>query len=163
MARMWPAPGGQETGPNPTDRGKLGSKRHLVVDARGVPLALTATGANRHDSIALESTLDAIPGVSGLDGRPRKRPNKLHADKGYDCRRCRADLRRRGITARIARKGIESRERLGKHRRVVERTHAWFARFGKLRIRFERRLNIHLALLSLAAAIICSRFVDDLC
>lgn len=156
-------PGGQNTGPNPTDRGKLASKRYLVVDARGVPLALTVTGANRHDSIAFEDTLDAIPAVPGLDGRPRKRPDKLHADKGYDCRRCRADLRRRGSTARIARKGIESGKRLGKHRWVVERTHAWFAGFGKLRIRVERRLDIHRALLSLATAIICSRFVEDLC
>ncbi|WP_369122819.1 IS5 family transposase [Ralstonia solanacearum] len=85
-----PAPrGGEQTGPNPTDRGKLGSKRHLVVDARGVPLAITVTGANRHDSIAFESTLDAIPAIRGLDGRPRKRPDKLHADKAYDCHRCR--------------------------------------------------------------------------
>lgn len=121
------------------------------------------TGANRHDSMAFEQTLDAIPAVAGLDGRPRKRPDKLHADKGYDCRRCRDELRGRGIAARIARKGIESKERLGRHRWVVERTHAWFAGFGKLRIRFERRLDIHFALLKLAAAIICSRFVEDLC
>ncbi|MGA3979215.1 IS5 family transposase [Ralstonia nicotianae] len=156
-------PGGQETGPNPTDRGKLGSKRHLVVDAQGIPLAVTVTSANRHDSIAFESTLDTIPAVRGLDGRPRKRPDKLHADKGYDCRRCRRYLKRRGITARIARIGVEGKQRLGRHRWVVERTHAWFAGFGKLRIRFERRLDIHTALLSLAAAIIRSRFVDDLC
>ncbi|ATI27527.1 MULTISPECIES: IS5 family transposase [Ralstonia solanacearum species complex] len=156
-------PGGEQTGPNPTDRGKLGSKRHLVVDARGVPLAITVTGANRHDSIAFESTLDAIPAIRGLDGRSRKRPDKLHADKAYDCRRCRQYLKRRGIRARIARKGIESRERLGRYRWVVERTHAWFAGFGKIRVRFERRLDIHCALLSLAASIICARFVDDLC
>ena len=126
-------------------------------------MAITVTGANRHDSIAFESTLDAIPAVSGLDGRPRKRPGKLHADIGYDYTRCRLYLRKRGITARIARKSIESKDHLGKHRWVVERTHAWFAGFGKLRIRFERRLDVHLALLSLAAAVICSRFVDDLC
>ncbi|WP_321817016.1 MULTISPECIES: IS5 family transposase [unclassified Paraburkholderia] len=156
-------PGGAQTGPNPTDRGKLGSKRHIIVDARGLPLAITVTGANRHDSIAFEPTLDAIPALPGLNGRPRKRPDKLHADKAYDIRRCRQDLHRRGIAARIARKGIESKERLGRHRWVVERTHAWFAGFGKLRIRFERRLDIHLAFLKLAAAIICSRFVDDLC
>lgn len=113
--------------------------------------------------MAFEQTLGAIPAVAGLDGRPRKRPDKLHADKGYDCRRCRDELRGRGIAARIARKGIESKERLGCHRWVVERTHAWFAGFGKLRIRFERRLDIHFALLKLAAAIICSRFVEDLC
>ena len=58
---------------------------------------------------------------------------------------------------------MESKERLGRYRWVVERTHAWFAGFGKLRIRFERRLDIDVALLSLAAAVICSRFVDGLC
>ncbi|WP_197322827.1 transposase, partial [Ralstonia solanacearum] len=83
------------------------------------------------DSIAFESTLDAIPAIRGLDGRSRKRPDKLHADKAYDCRRCLQYLKRRGIRARIARKGIESRERLGRYRWVVERTHAWFAGFGK--------------------------------
>ncbi len=163
MAPAFPAPGGQETGPNPTDRGKLGSKRHIVVDARGIPLAVTVTGANRHDSMAFEPTLNAIPTVPGLSDQPRKRPGKLHADKGYDFARCRRYLKQRGIKAHIARRGVESSERLGRHRWVVERTHAWFAGFGKLRIRLERRLDIHVALLALAAAVICSRFVDDLC
>jgi transposase len=103
--------------------------------------------------------VDAIPAIAGLPGRPRKRPSKLHADKGYDYKRCRAHLRQRGIASRIARRGVESSERLGKHRWVVERTHGWFAGFGKLRIRFERRLDIHEALRKLAAAIICARFV----
>jgi IS5 family transposase len=110
-----------------------------------------------------EQCLDAIPALRGLAGRPRKKPRKLHADKGYDYRRCRAYLKGRGILSRIARRGVESSQRLGKHRWVVERTHAWFAGFGKLRIRFERRLDIHQALLTLAAAIICSRFVDRSC
>ncbi|WP_156106076.1 IS5 family transposase [Comamonas aquatica] len=156
-------PGGQETGPNPTDRGKLGSKRHIVVDARGIPLVILVSGANRHDSKMFEKCVDAIPAIAGLAGRPRKRPAKLHADKGYDFKRYRAHLRQRGIIGRIARRGIESSERLGKHRWVVERTHSWFAGFGKLRIRFERRLDIHEALLKLAAAIICARFVDRWC
>ncbi|WER45622.1 IS5 family transposase [Cupriavidus sp. WKF15] len=156
-------PGGQQTGPNPTDRGKLGSKRHLVVDRRGVPLVVAVTGANRHDSIAFEDLVDAIPAVPGLSGRPRSHPHKLHADKEYDFARCRRHLRKRGISPRIARRGIEKNDRLGKHRWVVERTHAWLAGFGKLRIRFERRLDIHLALLTLACAVICSRFVEGYC
>ena len=110
-----------------------------------------------------EPCVDAIPAITGLSGQPRKRPGKLHADKGYDYRRCREYLRRRGILIRIARRGIESSERLGRHRWVVERTHGWFAGFGKLRIRFERSLQTHEALLKLAAAIICARFVDRLC
>jgi transposase len=117
-----PSPGGQETGPNPTDRGKLGSKRHLVVDARGIPLVILVSGANRHDSMMFEKCMDAIPAIAGLPGRARKRPAKLHADKGYDYKRCRAYLRRRGIASRIARRGVESSEKLGKHRWVVERT-----------------------------------------
>lgn len=110
-----------------------------------------------------EQCIDAIPALRGLPGRPRQRPGKLHADKGYDYRRCRAYLKAKGILSRIARRSVESSQRLGKHRWVVERTHAWFAGFGKLRIRFERRLDIHQALLTLAAAIICSRFVDRSC
>ncbi|WP_439004821.1 transposase [Ralstonia holmesii] len=79
--QRWPAPGGgEQTGPNPTDRDKLGSKRHLVVDRRGVPLTLMVAGANRHDSIVFEALVDAIPSVPGLDGRPRCRHDKLHAD-----------------------------------------------------------------------------------
>ena len=101
--------------------------------------------------------------MPGLDRLPRKRPGKLYADKGYDYARCRRYLRKRGIAARIVRKGFESKDRLGRHRWVVERTHSCFAGFGKLRIRFERRLDIHKALLSIAAALITSRFVDDLC
>jgi IS5 family transposase len=70
-----------------------------------------------------EPLLDAAPAVrSGRPGRPRRRPDKLHADKGYDNNRCRAYLRRRGITARIARRGVESKQKLGRHRWVVERT-----------------------------------------
>ncbi|MBB5405195.1 hypothetical protein QF000_000189 [Paraburkholderia atlantica] len=110
--------------------------------------------------MAFGPTLDAIPAVSGLNGHPRKRPGKLHADKGNDFARCRRYLKQRGITARIARRGVESKERLGRHRWVVERTHAWFAGFGKLRIRFERRHDIHSALLSLAAAVIRSRVIS---
>jgi IS5 family transposase len=85
----------------------------------------------------------------------------VHAEKGYDYAHCRESLARRGITARIARRGIESSEKLGRHRWVVERTHAWLAGFGKLRIRFERCLDTHVALLALACAVICSRFIEQ--
>nr|WP_238135712.1 IS5 family transposase [Xanthomonas fragariae] len=148
-------PGGAYTAPNPTDRGKRGSKRHLIVDRNGVPLAVCVTGANRHDSVVFEELLDALPAISAKPGRPRRGPSKLHADKAYDIERCRTSLKQRGIIARIARKGIERNDRLGRHRWVVERTHAWFAGLGKLRIRFERRIDLHLALLWLACSIIC--------
>lgn len=156
-------PGGPHTGPNPTDRGKLGSKRHVLTDANGTPVMFCVTGANRHDSVVFEEMIDALPAIKGKPGRPRRWPDKLHADKAYDCRRCRQHLRRRGIRVRIARKGIESKERLGRHRWVVERTHAWLAAFGKLRVRFERSITTHVALLSLACSIICLRTLRRLC
>lgn len=158
MAPRYQAPGGQEMGPNPTDRGKLGSKRHIVVYARGIPLVILVSGANRHDSKMFERCVDANPAIAGLAGRPRKRPAKLRADKDYDYQ-----LRYRGIASRIGRRGIERGERLGQHCWVVERTHRWFASFGKLRIRFERRPDIHEALLKLAAAIICAHFLERQC
>ena len=86
---------------------------------------------------------------------PRKRPAKLHADKAYDYPRCRRALRARGISCRIARRGVESRDKLGRHRWVVERTLAWLAKYRRLTIRYERRADIHLAFLHLACALIC--------
>lgn len=164
MGPASPTPGGgQHTDRNPTDRGKLGSKRHLIVDRRGIPLALSVTAANQHNSVVFKTLIDAIPAIPGLPGRPRQRPYKLHADKGYGSRRCREHLARRGIQARIARRGVESSEKLGRHRWVVERTHAWLAGFGKLRIRFERRLDTHYALHKLACSLICLRFIDRFC
>ena len=100
--------------------------------------------------MAFKALADAIPVIPGLPGRPRQRPRKLHTDKGYDFRRCREHLTRRSILARIARRGVESSEKLGQPRWVVERTHAWLAGFGKLHIRFERRLDTHYALLKLS-------------
>jgi IS5 family transposase len=125
---------------------------------------VTLSGANRHDSAMLAPTLDAIPPVrSGKQGRPRRRPAKLHADKGYDHRRCRRECRQRGIVPRIARRGIESSQRLGRHRWVVERTLAWLARFRRLAIRYERRADIHLAFTTLGCALVCLNQVRRFC
>lgn len=103
----------------------------------------------------MAETIDAIPPIRGKRGRPPFRPDKAHLDKGYDYARCRMELRRRGIIARIARRGIESGERLGRHRWVVERTFAWLKNYRRLRIRFERRLDVHYALLALSCFLIC--------
>jgi len=121
------------------------------------------TGANRHDSVVFEQLVDALPAIAGVRGRPRRWPTKLHADKGYDFTRCHEHLRLRGIKDRIARKGIERNDRLGRHRWVVERSHAWLASFGKLRVRFERCIDSHLALLSLACCVICLRTLLRFC
>jgi hypothetical protein len=110
-----PSPfGGEQTGRNPTDRGKLGCKHHVLVDQRGLPLVARISGAQVHDSRLLIPIVEAIPAVKGLSGRTRKRPAKLHADRAYASRVHRAWLRRKGIAPRIARYGVESRERLGR-------------------------------------------------
>jgi transposase len=127
--------GGEHTGPNPTDRGKAGSKYHFLGDRQGVPLAVQLTAANVHDSKLLEPLVDAVRPIrrpTGEPGRPRKRPAKLHADKAYSSRSNRQALRRRGITPRIARRGIDSSQRLGRFRWVVERSQAWVVAFRKL-------------------------------
>jgi IS5 family transposase len=155
--------GGQNTGANPTDKGKKGSKRHVVVDRRGIPLGVIHSAANVHDSKVLEEAVDAIEPICKPRGRPRKRPKKLHADKAYDFPRCRKALRKRGITPRIARRGIESSEKLGRYRWVVERTLSWLNRFRRIKVRYERRDDIHQAFLDLGCALICWHYVERLC
>ena len=110
-----PSPrGGEHTGRNPTDRGKLGCKHRILVDQRGLPLVTQISGAQVHDFQLLIPIIKAIPAIKGLSGRALKRPGQLHADRAYASRAHRAWLRRRGIAARIARYGIKSREQLGR-------------------------------------------------
>lgn len=131
------------------------------MDRAGIPLAIEVTAANLHDSRMLEPMVDAIPTLrTGRRGRPRHRPDKLHADKAYDSRRCRDVCRDRRIKHRIARRGIESKEKLGKHRWVVERTIAWLARFRRLTIRYERLVAMHRGFLHLACALICFNYLE---
>ncbi len=121
------------------------------------------TAANVHDSKVLEEAVDSIEPIKrprGRPGRPRKRPDKLHADKAYDFPRCREALRRRGIKARIARRGIDSSERLGSYRWVVERTLAWLAKYRRLTIRYERRDDIHEAFLHLGCSLVCLNYLS---
>ena len=99
---------GDHVGANPVDRGKPGSKLHLVCDGGGLPLTAVVTAANVNDTTMFQAVVEDIPPVRTPAGRRRTRPAKVHADKGYDSRANRAYLRRRGITARIARRGIES-------------------------------------------------------
>ena len=126
-----------------------------MVDRTGLPLAKVLTGANRHDTVVFEALLDAIPPIKQATGRRRKRPAKGPADKAYDIPRCRRALTKRHIKVRIARKGIDTSERLGRHRWVVERTLAWLNRYRRLTVRYERRADIHDAVLTLGCCLLC--------
>jgi hypothetical protein len=106
-------------GPSPVDRAKAGTKRHQVVDKNGLPLATILSGANVPDGKKMLAAVDAIPPVRGKAGHPRRRPAKLHGDKAYDDAGLRRGLRERGIEPRLARRGVESSERLGRFRWVA--------------------------------------------
>ncbi len=96
------------------------------------------SAANLNDHLALTTMVTAIPRIRSCRGPRRRRPAKLHADKAYDVHNLRAWLRDRGIAVRIARKGIESSEKLDRHRWVVERTLAWLTGSRRLTHRYER-------------------------
>ncbi|MCG8920355.1 IS5 family transposase [Actinokineospora sp. PR83] len=148
---------GEHVGPSPVDRGKLGSKHHLITDAHGTPLAVTLTGGNRNDVTQLIPLIDAIPPIRSVVGKPKQRPRRLYADRGYDHDKYRRLVRARGITPHIARRGVAHGSGLGVKRWPVERTFAWLKNFRRLRIRTERRADVHQAILSLACSIICLR------
>jgi transposase len=139
------------------DRGKPGTKHHLITDAHGIPLACLLTAANRPDVTQLLPLLDAIPAIGGKRGRPRRRPKSLPADRGYDSQPLRRLLRARGIRPLIAKRNTPHGSGLGSQRWAVERTLAWLHQYRRLRIRYERRADIHQALLDLACSLICYR------
>ncbi len=150
---------GEKTGPNPTDRAKAGSKHHLLTDAQGIPLAALATSANTNEVTQVVPLLDAIPPVRGKVGRPRRRPMQLQGDRGYDSDPLRRLLRQRGIQPVLARRYTEHGSGLGVTRWVVERSLAWLHQFRRLRVRDERRDDIHAAFLTLGCALICWQFL----
>ena len=131
-----------------------------MTDGGGVPLAAMTTPANTPDAAVLATMVDRVEPIKRPRGRPRKRPEKLHTDKAYDHAKHRQTLRERGITPRIARKGVESKEHLGRHRWVVERTLAWLARYRRLRVRDERRDDLHQAFLDLGCALVCWNYLQ---
>jgi transposase len=150
---------GKKTGPNPTDRRKAGSKHHIITDARGVPLVAQVTAANVNDITQLDPLVAALPAVRGRRGRPRRRPDVLQGDRGYDSQPHRDRLQAQGIIAVIAKRRTPHGSGLGIFRWVVERTHAWLHRFRRLTVRYERRADVHQAFLTLGCALICWNYL----
>ncbi|WP_344639284.1 IS5 family transposase [Kitasatospora cystarginea] len=149
--------GGEATGPSPVDRRKTGSKHHLISDGGGIPFHVITTAANVNDVTQTLALVDGVPPVAGRVGHPRKRPDALLGDKGYDSNPNRRELRRRGILPVISRKGERDIIGLGKLRYVVEQTFAQLHQFKRLAVRWERRLDLHNAFVSLACGLICWR------
>jgi transposase len=147
------------TGPSPVDRARTGSKHHLLCDATGAPLAASLTGGNRNDVTQLLPLIDGIEPVAGRRGRPRRRPERLLADRAYDHDKYRRELRARGVEPVIARRETAHGSGLGHERWVVERTFAWLHGFRRLRTRYERLPELHQAFLDLGCAVICLRML----
>ncbi len=143
------------TGPSPVDRGKSGSKMHVLSDRACLPLAVAISAANTNDAEALRPLVKAVPAVRSRRGPRRCKSAKLHADKAYDTAELRRWVRHRDIGVRIARKGIEPSDRLGRHRWVIERTISWLTGYHRLNMRYDRKATHFLAFLTLAAALTC--------
>lgn len=154
--------GGSLTGPNPVDRGKKGSKLHVLSEAQGLPLAVAVSGANVHDSQAFKPLILGIPAVRSRRGPRRRKPEKVRADKAYYSAEHLRWLRSRNLIARIARPGIESNERPGRHRWKIERSISWLFGYRRLTVRYERKGSHFLAFLGLAAALTCYKRIAKL-
>jgi transposase len=122
-------------------------------------LATILTGANAHDVTQLKLLVAAIPAVCGRPGRPRRRPERVQGDRGYDSEPHRAWLRTLGIKPVLAKRYTPHGSGLGVYRWVVERTLAWLHQFRRLRCRYERKPELHEAFMTLANALICWRLL----
>jgi putative transposase len=153
----------EATGRNPTDRGKSGTKRHLLTDGRGLPLAIVLTGAHRHDMKRLDALLDGC--VIARPEEPPKEGFHLCLDRGYAYQECRQTAETRGYTVHIPPPVSEATPLPppgdpGRHparRWVVEVCHSWFNRFRRVLIRWEKRAKLYLGFVQLAASLIIYR------
>ena len=145
---------GDSTGPNPTDRAKLGVKRHLLTDQRGTPLSVAITGANVHDMKAIMHTIDRV-----VIRRPPSTPyypQHICLDKGYDFPEIERGVVKRKYVPHIRHKGENLDDVVKCHqpkRWVVERSASWLNRFRKLLVRFEKKAENYLALVQLSCCI----------
>lgn len=120
-----------------------------------LPLTAAVTAANVADTTMFAAVLEDIPPISTPSGRRRRRPDKVDADKGYESATNRTWLRRRGIRARIARRGVESSARLGRHRWKVERALSWLSCWRRLQVRWDRDSGRFFAFVLVACAVVC--------
>jgi len=156
--------GGDEIGPNPTDRAKNGTKKSLLTDAAGGPLSIVIAPANVNDHKLLEETIEAIV-VERPKPTPKKKQN-LCLDKGYDNQPSREAVKKHGYQDHIRRIGEEKLDQKGKkkhpaRRYVVERTISWLSKCRGLLVRYERKSENYLAQLQFACALLWYRRLPD--
>lgn len=154
--------GGEHTGPNPTDRGKNGCKRHVICDANGMPLVIQTGPANQRDEELVEPMLKQFPPLPDEHGKIRRKPKAMQGDRAYGFLYIIKMLVRMMIVSLLALRGSPHGSGLGKTRYVVERTLSWFSNYRRLKLCYERT-GIHFrAFHVLAACHICSRRLQRL-
>jgi transposase len=155
---------GEKTGPNPTDRAKYGSKRHVLTDAQGAILSTSLTAANRHEATEATSLVKHRPRVRQRNSRKHRKPKSLLGDRAYDSEPYREWLRSNSIRPKIARRAQKGEppthgSGLGVKRWVVEHAHSLLNKFRRLRIRDDVRAEIYESFLLLGVAIINLSFL----
>jgi transposase len=151
--------GGEDTGPNPTERSKSGGKYHVLTDAHGIPLNAKVNAANVHEVTQALNLLVYKPAAVGKPGPNRELPDRLQCDTSYDSEPLRALLRWLGVTPVLGKRDREHGSGLGKLRWFVERTVSWLHAFGGLRRRMDRLTELQEAFLRLGCSLICLRFL----
>ena len=154
--------GGEATGPSPVDRAKAGTKRSVLTDRRGAPLAIRVTGANTPDKTLALETVDGI-GVA----RPERGVYRLHhlcLDKGSEYEDVIAGMLERDYILHLKHRGepeptVSPEKKHPARRWVVERTHSWHNKFRRLLVRWERKVEHYKALVHLASVLILYRLV----
>lgn len=132
----------------------------MLVNGNGIPLATELAAANCHDVTQLLPLIKAIPAVRGKVGHPRSRPKCVLGDHAYSSDPHRQALKQRHIVPIFGRHGSPHGSGLGKVRWVVERTLAWLHQFRKLRLRTEKKAELHEAFVQLACAMISWNFLE---
>jgi putative transposase len=151
------------TGHNPTDRGKLGSKRHILTDKDGIPLSTFITSANTHDVTVATNTIDniVIKRPSSKSLKHSKQKQNLCLDKAYHSKEVEQEIIKRGyiphIRHRREEKKLLHRKKHPARRWVVERTNSWHNRFRKLFTRYEKKDENYFGLVEVANSLIIYR------
>jgi len=152
--------GGDKIGRNPTDRGKKGSKRNILVEADGGPLSVVVAGANIHDTKLLEGTLEAI--VVERPEPTEEEPQNLCLDKAYDNPTGHGAVAASGYQGHIRRIGEEKFDDSGEKRYparrwVVERTLAWLSKCRAILVRYEKKSANYPGLIQMACTLLWFR------
>jgi putative transposase len=155
--------GGEATGPSPVDRAKTGTKRSVLSDGRGAPLAVVVAGANAPDKTLALATLDSIP--VERPARVINRLQHLSLDAGYNYEDVVEGVLERDYILHLRPPAktplaVVPEKKHPARRWVVERTHAWHNKFRRLLVRWERKLDHYYAMIDLASVLIIWRIIS---